>query len=254
MFRDARGQGSLTLVGALALAPVLVTASAASASSAAPAPVVVPHTLFHPPGPDESRLAVGLGVAIDFQRYATNGQIPVLPVIDLRLRYRLSKSVFAAAELQTMFVVNTAAAGIGWWTSFSQAPRLSVSFRLLGGTLIGWLVGSGYNTATVSPILEPSVTVGLAMDDGVRWTLREQMVLTRWQFVDNGGYWVENTQSSVWAGMETTLTLENLLDRGGNIYVGLGAIFARSSLSLWIPFAQQTELYFYPRLFCGYVF
>jgi hypothetical protein len=106
----------------------------------------------------------------------------------------------------------------------------------------------------VAPILEPSVTVGLAMDDGIRWTLREQMVLTRWQFVDNGGYWVENTQSNVWAGMETTLTLENLLDRGGNIYVGLGAIFARSSLSLWIPFAQQTELYFYPRLFFGYVF
>jgi hypothetical protein len=239
----------LTLLGTLALAVATTSAPVAPA-----APARVAHTMFHPPGFEEGPLAVSLGASIDFQRYATNGQIPVLPVIDLRLRYALNKNVFLAAELQTMVVVNTAAAGVGWWTSFAQAPRVSLTLRLLGGSLVGWLVGSGYNTATVAPILEPSVTVGLAMDDGIRWTLREQMVLTRWQFVDNGGYWVENTQSSVWAGMETTLTLENLLDRGGNIYVGLGAIFARSSLSLWIPFAQQTELYFYPRLFFGYVF
>jgi hypothetical protein len=243
----------LTLVGALALA--VATASAATAGSAAPATKGgVAHTMFHPPGPEESRLAVSAGVSIDFQRYATNGQIPVLPVVDLRLRYQLSKSVVFGAELQTMIVVNTATAGLGWWTSFPQAPRVSLSFRLMGGTLLGWLVGSGYNTMTLSPIVVPSVTVGLAMNDGVRWALREQMVLNRWQFVDNGGHWVNNSQSSVFAGMETQITLENLLDRGGNIYGGLGAIFSRSSLSLWIPFAQQTELYFYPRLFFGYVF
>lgn len=102
----------------------LFTASA-SPSAAPMAPVVAAHTLFHPPGPDEGRCAVGLGVSIDFQRDATNGQIPVLPVIDLRLRYRISKGVFAAAELQTMIVVNAAAAGLGWWTSFSRAPRRS---------------------------------------------------------------------------------------------------------------------------------
>jgi hypothetical protein len=242
----------VSLLGALALAVTTAGVAAQEAAPDAPAPAL----LFHPAGPGVRRLAVGLGVTLDLQRYATDGQIPVVPLIDLRFRYGLPAGFFATAELRTLFLVNDATAGVGWSMSFPRVPRLSFMARFMAGAQIGWLVGSGFRTATVTPVWKPSLALGLAVNDGLRWTLREQLLFTYWQLVDNGGYWTDNKPRRIeaLAGTETELTLENLLDRGGNIYFGLAAAIARPSVTLWIPFAQQSELYFYPRLFAGYAF
>lgn len=234
------------------LAALLAASPQARADDALDAPR--PSLLAHPLGPGERRLSVGLGLTLDVQRYATDGQTPVIPLVDLRLRYGLPRGFALAAEARTLVLVNEATLGVGFGAAIPRVPQLSVMARLMGGVQVGWLVGSGFNTASVMPVIKPSVTVGLALSDGRRLSLREQLVLTAWQFVKNGGFWTANKQRDVFSGFETQLTLENLLDRGGNVYFGAAAVFDRPAVTLWIPFAPQSDLYFFPRLFCGYVF
>jgi hypothetical protein len=234
------------------LLSLLAAPGAARAELAPDAPS--PSLLMHPAGPGQGRLAVGIGVAADVQRYATDGMAPIIPMVEVRLRYGLTKGFGLAAEARTLVLANEASLGVGWGTTIPGAPRLSVAARVMGGLQFGWLVGSGFNTISLIPLIKPSFTIGLALHDGLRLSVREQLVLTAWQFVDNGGTWTSNKQRDVFSGFDTMLTLENLLDRGGNVYFGAAAIFDRPMLTLWLPFAPQSDLYFFPRFFCGYVF
>lgn len=250
----------MILPGILGLAAAVATTAPepsppAPAASAVSAPS--PSLVFHPAGPGVGRVAVALGMSLDLQRYATDqGFIPVLPLATLALRFGLPHGFFAAAELHTLFIINEATVGAGWAASLPALPRLSFMVRFMGGTQVGWFVGSGFQTVTISPILKPSVAIGWAADHGLRWTLREQLLLASWQFVNNGGYWTDNRSrgADVFSGAETQLTLENLLDRGGNIHFGLAGVLARPSVTLWLPFAPQQALNFFPRLFAGYAF
>ena len=191
---------------------------------------------------------------LDVPAYAAQGFLPVLPQIEARLRYGLPRGFSVTADLQTIFIINDLTAGAAWSARLPELPSVSIRLKLAAGALFGGLSGFGFNTFLVSPLLVPSVAVGGATKSGIHWSIREEVLLNQWQFVSNGGHWTRNGQRGAFTGSVTVLTLENPLDRGGNLYFGGGVMVARSSYSLWIPFSQQSTLIVYPRLSAGYVF
>jgi hypothetical protein len=244
------------LLAGLALVAALSAASPASAAEPEPGDVVPPSPslLFHPAGPGPRRLAVGLGLMLDVPAYFAQGFLPVLPQIEARLRYGLPEGFSLVADLQTIFILSDASVGVAWSTSLPGIPSLSVMIKLAAGASFGGLYGFGYDTFEVAPLVEPGLSLGGPGPGGLRWTVREQVLMNRWQYVSDGGHWARNLQPDFFTGSATLITLENLRAHGGNVYFGGGVMVTRASYALWIPFSQQTALILYPRLHAGYVF
>lgn len=250
----SRPLGLAVFLAALTAAPPLL-ADASSPEPSEPAPVPSdPRLLFHPAGPGRGRLALGLGLLVDQPLYASQGFLPIEPQIELRMRVGLPAGFSLAADLSAIFIENNLSAGIAWSTPLPELPRVSVMLQFSAGIQFGGLTGFGFDTFVISPVMRPSVTLGWPMGDSIRWSLREELLLSRWQEVLSGGSWASNGQGDAFGGSVSTITVENLLDKHGSVYFGGGAVVARAQQSLWLLFSQQTALVLYPRLFAGYVF
>ena len=236
---------------------ILSRAAPAEASDPVELPAAVPsnpNLFFHPAGPGRGRVAMALGLIFDEPLYSTQDFLPIVPQAEVRMRFGLPRGFSLAADFTTLFIQNDLTMGVSWSTPLPELPRVAATLKLSAGALFGGLSGFGFETFVISPEIKPAVTIGWAMGDSIRFSISEELTLTRWQMVANGGSWATNQLKSYFAASTSLFMVENLLARGGNIYFGAGAVVARAPFSLWLLFSQQTTLILYPRLTGGYVF
>ncbi len=246
------------LIGVLAVG-LLATAERAHAD--APPPEAAERAplgklVFHPEGPGKGRVALSLGILWDYPpQRVVEGQISAFPMAEINLRIGLPLGFSALSRIQTAVVTNEVMIGASWTHVFDDIPGSpSLSLRALGGAGFGGLVGFGFDAFLYQFLLRTGVAVGWKWRaQEIGFTVREEIVVSTPQTAIFGGSSTRVADGRL-VGAETAIIVENPVHGGGNWYFGAGAMIARASYALWLPFAADEAFVAYPRFFAGYGF
>jgi hypothetical protein len=122
---------------------------------------------------------------------------------------------------------------------------------------VGYWLGvasvDGFDALGTGWVETPGLVIGAPMKH-VRFTLSTEFIVTFGQTIALGSGGASARQKTAFAGTATTLTIETMLDGGGDIFFGVGALYALPDYQAWIAFSDDRARILYPRLFGGYAF
>jgi hypothetical protein len=208
-------------------------------------------SLFYPDGPGEHRLRVGAGALLDvLPRQTVENELRSIPKLTANVRYGLPWGFSADARLAAIYLENELEVGAAW--SLRLGPVSTMVFDH-SGVWYGIVDVDGFDASAWGFMNQPGVGVGLPWQD-IRFTFTAEAIVMLQKHVQLG----DSTQSSrkqvEWAGLALRLVVENLLDDGGDIYYGVGAMYAQPDYQAWLAFSDSRAHLWYPRFVAGYAF
>lgn len=229
-----------------ALLLVLALASAARAErEPAPGP------LFHPDGPGEYRFRGAAGLLVDIlPRQTVENELRTVPQLTGDARFGLPAGFSADARARAIYITNQLELGAIWSHRVGD-----FSFGVMDhfGFWYGVIELEGFDTTGWGFLNQPGLSFGVPMGE-TRFSLSVEGILMLSQHVRLGDTTHVSRQKVNPAGVQITLIVENFVGERGDVYYGVGAMYAQPDYQAWIAFSDSRSRIWYPRLLAGYAF
>ncbi len=247
-----RTVGGRTLAIVLPLVLGVCRDAHAETSEASPAPEAAPRgPLFYPEGPGKFRFRGGVGLLVDvLPTRVVESELRQFPQLTTDLRFGLKDGLSLDARVQTIVISNHFELGAMYALHLGKAwvgLENHVGYWLGTASLEGFeAVGTGWTDAL-------GIRIGIPMDH-VRFTFSTDLIATFAQTISLGDSGKSTRQKGSIAGTASAITVETMLDSGGDIFFGIGALYTLPDYQAWIAFSDDRARILYPRLFGGYAF
>lgn len=242
---------ALRALGTAAVGLALFVARNALAEPVAERPKEAAGPLFHPDGPGSGRLRVGAGILMDvLPKRVVESEQRQFPQITTHARLGGPFGLSASARLAAIVIKNEIDLGLIW--SHALGP-ISLGLSEHVGFSYGVLSVQGFDATSWAFVQQPGLLVGTRWREH-RFALTTELLTTFSQRTRLGDAEVISRRSFVVSGVSWLVTSETMLDSGGELYVGVGAVLAQPDYQVWIAFSDERSRILYPRFMAGYVF
>lgn len=238
-------------VATAAFGLALLVASNVQAEPMVERPKEAAGPLFHPDGPGSGRLRVGVGLLMDvLPKRVVESEQRQFPQLTTHARLGGPFGFSASARLAAIVIKNEIDLGLVWSHSFGP---ISLGLSEHVGFSYGLLTVQGFDATSWAFVQQPGLLVGASWREH-RFALTTELLTTFGQRTRLGDAEVLSRRSFVVSGVSWLVTSETMLDSGGELYVGVGAILAQPDYQVWIAFSDERSRILYPRFMAGYVF
>lgn len=208
-------------------------------------------TLFYPEGPRVAEWRLAVGALMDvLPRRVVESEQRQIPELTAQFRYGLPFGLSVDLRVAAIVIKNSADIGLIWAHAFGKL-WLGAMDHL--GILYGALAVAGFDATSLAYTQQPGLLLGVPLDNH-RFTLASELLTTFGQSTRLGDSELASRRRFDVAGASWTITVETLLDGGGELYFGVGAIFAHPEYQAWMAFSDDRGRLLYPRFTAGYVF
>lgn len=227
------------------LLPLLFAPVAHAAGEPAPGP------LFHPDGPGEYRFRGAAGLLVDIlPRQTVESELRTVPQLTGDARFGLPAGFSASGRVRAIYITNQLELGAIWSHRVGD-----FSFGVMDhfGFWYGVIEIEGFDATGWGYLNQPGLTFGVPLGR-TRFSLTAEGILMLGQHVRLGDTTHVSRQKVTPAGAQLTLVVENFVGERGDVYYGLGALYAQPDYQAWIAFSDSRSRIWYPRLLAGYAF
>jgi hypothetical protein len=207
--------------------------------------------LFHPDGPGQYRLRLGVGASMAvLPLKVVQSETRQLPQLAVNLRFGLPYDFSVDLRANAILITNQVELGVIWATRPSSVRLMIFDHH---GINYGFVGVQGFDASSWEWINKPGLGVGFHRDP-VHFTLTLELIYTLGQHARLGDLSRVSNYNAGFTGTAFGITVENVLRSQAIVYYGISLLRTAPNYELWLAFSDQRARLLYPRFFAGYVF